>query len=221
MNRKPILYFDYDGTIHDTMRIYKPAVLQVTEELIGSGYEVEVPSDERIASWLGMTAADMWQDFCPDLPRKTRDEAGKKVGAVMTKLTKAGQAVWYQGAEEVLTEFRKRGYSLAVLSNCSVGYAREQWAAFHMERWFSAFYDSESYGWIPKPEILKKITAEEPYPVIMIGDRETDMISGHAAGGNSIGCLYGFGSEEELQTADFLVKNIKELPAAAALLERK
>ncbi len=223
MNRKPTLFFDYDGTIHETMRIYQPAILEITESLKASGYAVEIPSDERIAGWLGMTTADMWQDFCPDLPETVRNAAGKRVGEIMADLTRAGQAAWYPETAEILTELKDLGYSMAILSNCSGAYAKMQWQAFHMEQWFFDFYFSEHYGWIAKPEILKLLTVnrEEEYPPVMIGDRETDILSGHAAGGKSIGCLYGYGSKEELQTADFLVKNIRDLPTVVTLLERK
>ena len=50
------------------MRIYRPAIAEVVQWLQGAcGIDAELPSDERISSWLGMNTADMWRDFMPEL----------------------------------------------------------------------------------------------------------------------------------------------------------
>ena len=38
--KRPSLIFDYDGTIHDTLRIYEPAVEQAFQWLRRQGYAV-------------------------------------------------------------------------------------------------------------------------------------------------------------------------------------
>ena len=65
--KRPSLIFDYDGTIHDTLRIYEPAVEQAFQWLRRQGYAVPEASGKKIASWLGMNTRDMWNSFLPDL----------------------------------------------------------------------------------------------------------------------------------------------------------
>ena len=63
---RPALIFDYDGTIHDTMRIYRPAVRRAFQWLREQGHTVPETSDRQIASWLGMNTRDMWNSFLPE-----------------------------------------------------------------------------------------------------------------------------------------------------------
>ena len=81
-----------------------------------------------------------------------------------------------------------------------------------MERWFDRFYDCESYGFAPKTQIIKEILPQYDAPYVVIGDRETDLACARAADAAFIGCLYGYGSREELSGADALIKDIGELP---------
>ena len=49
--------------------------------------------------------------------------------------------------------------------------------------------------------------------VIMVGDRKFDILGAKHAGVSSVGCVYGYGSREELETAgaDYVVDSIGEL----------
>ena len=71
------LIFDYDGTIHDTLRIYEPALRRAFKWLEEEhGVRVPHTSRQRIASWLGMNRREMWDSFLPGLPVELREEAG-------------------------------------------------------------------------------------------------------------------------------------------------
>ena len=73
---KPILVFDYDGTLHETMRVYKPGIGGAVKWLRSEhGIDVNMPSDRRIKKWLGMNTAEMWEDFMPGLPPSLKAEA--------------------------------------------------------------------------------------------------------------------------------------------------
>ena len=81
--KRPSLIFDYDGTIHDTLRIYEPAVEQAFQWMRRQGYAVPEASGKKIASWLGMNTRDMWNSFLPDLigDRYSDLEAAKSSGS--------------------------------------------------------------------------------------------------------------------------------------------
>ena len=50
------LLFDYDGTLHETMRIYGPAFRMACEDLAARGLiEPRHDSDAEIAAWLGFS----------------------------------------------------------------------------------------------------------------------------------------------------------------------
>ena len=208
---RPALIFDYDGTIHDTMRIYRPAVRRAFQWLREQGHTVPETSDRQIASWLGMNTRDMWNSFLPGLPEKVKQKAAVLVGDAMKAALRKGCGAWYPGIRETLDALKRKGYRMAVLSNCQASYGAAHWQAFHMEQWFEYFFDCESFQSAPKSEIIRKLGDLYPPPYIVIGDRYSDLEAAKGSGSPFIGCLYGFGSEAELCQADFLAAGPEEI----------
>lgn len=209
---EPTLIFDYDGTIHDTLRIYEPAFRGAFAWLVENGYTKDFPvSRERIASWLGINSRDMWNSFLPQLPEEIKERASIMVGASMAERVRAGEASWYPGAEEMLDALKARGCRMVILSNCRISYRKAHWETFSMGRWFEKFYDCESWDFAPKTEIVKEIMKEFPGPYVVIGDRKGDLDCAKVCGGRAIGCLYGFGTPEELTEADVLAKDVSDI----------
>lgn len=212
---KPTLIFDYDGTIHDTLRIYEPVMRETYRWLVQKGYVKEEPlATERIASWLGLNAKEMWDDFQPQLTDAIKEQAARRNGEEMVARVRAHEARWYANAASTLDMLKQRGYSMLVLSNCKISYRKAHWEEFQMERWFEGFYDCESYGFAPKTQIIKEILTEDHASCVVIGDRKKDLDCARAAGAPFVGCLYGYGSREELDGAEVLIEDIAQLTTA-------
>ena len=209
--KRPSLIFDYDGTIHDTLRIYEPAVEQAFQWLRRQGYAVPEASGKKITSWLGMNTRDMWNSFLPDLPGEIKGQAASLVGEAMKQAVQEGRAAWYPGMPEILGQLKEKGYSMAILSNCQASYAEIHWDAFRMERWFDFFFDCESFQSAPKSEIILHVTDRFPPPYVVIGDRYSDLEAAKSSGSPFIGCVYGFGSPEELRGAQRLAQTPEDL----------
>ena len=65
---KPIVIFDYDGTLHNCAIVYKTAFLKVYDQLVQDGLaQPRMFRDEEISQWLGYSATDMWNAFMPQL----------------------------------------------------------------------------------------------------------------------------------------------------------
>lgn len=214
-----VLIFDYDGTIHETLRIYEPAMRSAFCRL-HEKYGIEPPrmSSSQISSLLGVNSIDTWNMIFPDLPDSIKSEASDLVADGMVRLIESGAGKWYDHAPEQLSSLKAVGYTLVVLSNCRTSYRDAHWKAFAMSKYFSKFYDCESFGYLPKEEIFKYIKEEFPGRYIVIGDRESDLKCAYANGLKSIGCLYGYGTPDELSKADILISSISELFEAAGKL---
>lgn len=225
---KNVIIFDFDGTLHETMHIYKPAIVSVVKWLNEEcGISVAQPSDMRISSWLGMNMADMWRDFMPELEPDLRQNAGRMVGDYMQENLRNGMGRLYAGVEEMLDTLCAEGYVLAILSNCGNHHAQVQWDIYRLDRWFTVFFACETWNGIPKHEILKDIaadfrgaldkspvkrkrcgseTAEEQYRICAyVGDRDSDLAAAQAVNVPFIGCRYGYGSREELKESTAFV----------------
>ena len=54
--------FDYDGTLHNSTRIYADAFRQVYDRMVYDGVAPKRQfTDDEITIWLGYSAQDMWQ----------------------------------------------------------------------------------------------------------------------------------------------------------------
>lgn len=209
---KPTLVFDYDGTLHNTMKLYEPAIREVCDWLLKNGHAKEAnPSISRIQSWLGMNVKEMWKDFMPDLAPDIQPIAELMVGEYMRSRVKLHEAEWYAGAEQILDKLKSAGYQMVILSNSKTITGETHFEAFNMGRWFDKWYDCESFDWAPKTEIIKVVSKEYPGDLIVIGDRKSDYDAAAAIGAKFIGCLYGYGSREELKLADYLIESIAQL----------
>lgn len=203
--------FDYDGTLHDCIRIYEPAVKQTYSQLaeMGKCELFEIPRSS-IRRWIGMSPDAMWAELLPGLDKATQDWAIHQVMNKMIELTRAGAAVWYPKAEQVLKELKNKQIPMILLSNCPHEYLEAHRQVFHLDQYFEKIICAEDYGYLPKYRIVKEIIdAGEPF--ISVGDRGNDMELAKKYHMTAIGCEYGYGSEIELQRADFLVKEAEQL----------
>lgn len=211
---KGTLVFDYDGTLNETMRVYEPSFRKGADWLRARGIDAPEVGPERICRWLGMNAMDMWRDYIPDLPEEIVLLVRDVVGDEMMAMEREGKCRWYQGVQDCLTQLKKDGWNMVILSNCRTKHAKGHWEAFEMGRWFTKFYDCQSFGFAPKTEIIKTVMEEQPGPFVMVGDRKHDRDCAKAAGIRFIGCSYGYGAPEELEGADILLNRADELKAA-------
>lgn len=209
-----LLIFDHDGTLHDSMYIFGPAMKAGTDWLKTQGYE-DVPSlsEKRISSYLGMNSFDIWKDVAGDIPEKLCLEVAKVVGMEMRRLLQEGHARWYDGTDAALDLLKARGYRMVVLSNCEIRLREIYWSHFNMAQWFDKFYDCESYNFLPKTEIIRIIRQEyDGCDAMVIGDRSSDFECARAVSVPFIGCAYGFGAPGELDGADAVAESPLQIP---------
>ena len=85
------LLFDYDGTLHDSLAIYAPAVLAAYNDLAARGVAVgDAPDRETIQRWIGMAPSEMWEQFQPQLSSQEKQAGGAYIGRRMQELVEAG-----------------------------------------------------------------------------------------------------------------------------------
>lgn len=206
------IFFDYDGTLHDSMKIYGPAFKKAYSYLVENKFaELKEWADEEISHWLGYNSQEMWEIFMPNLPKEIRDKGRQIIGDEMKFLIEEGRAVLYDGAIETLDYLKNKGYHLVFISNCRRYYRDSHAKLFGLHNYFEDMVCSEEYDFIPKYEILSKIKDRYPEEMVIIGDRKHDIEAGRKNHIYTIGCKYGFASEGELENVDIVINNITEL----------
>lgn len=213
------VFFDFDGTLHDSMAIYGPAFRKAYAWLVSEGHmPVREFSDEWISQWLGWTTEAMWTAFAPDLSEVVWRKAAEIVGNEMDSLTEQGKARLFEGVPEMLAALCESGYELAFLSNCRTHYCEVHRKMFGLDAWFDAYYCAEDFGDMPKWQIYQQVADRHAYPQAMVGDRFHDLEVAEKANIPFVGCEYGFGEPEEINRADALVSSVGQIPEAVKRL---
>lgn len=206
------IFFDYDGTLHNSMKIYAPSFRKVYADLVNEGYAKERQwSDKEISRWIGYNPKEMWQKFMPDLDQEKRDISSKAIGEEMNRLIRRGDPVLYENSIKTLEYLKEKGYTLVFISNCRRQYMENHRELFGLDRYFDNMICSEDHNFQEKKDILRKYLDKYPKPMLLVGDRYKDIEAGKENGLLTIGCAYGFGSKEELETSDLIIEDIHQL----------
>lgn len=213
------LLFDYDGTLHNCIKIYAPAFRLAYNYLINLGYApAKAFTDEEISKWLGYSSVDMWNLFMPSLPTNIKEKCSKIIGDEMIRLVKRGKAQLYPNVINTLSKLTQDEYNLIFLSNCKESYMNIHKKQFNLDKYFSAFYCTESFSFKPKHEIFDFIKSNYTGDWIVIGDRFHDIEIAQRHNLKFIGCAYGYGTKDELAGANCIAEKPEELYSKITLL---
>mgnify|MGYP001489483243 CR=1 FL=1 len=65
------IIFDYDGTLHNSIKIYKPAFMTAYDYLVDNGYAKKREfSDQEISKFLGLSGIHLFQ-ICQSVKKKS------------------------------------------------------------------------------------------------------------------------------------------------------
>ena len=207
------LIFDFDGTLHDTMIVYRTALQDGYDWLVGRGRAVpRTLTEDDIRENIGLTAEEAWGRMCPEISWAVAEPAAARVAQNLSELIDRGEAALYPGVPAMLSNLKRQGHTMILLSNCRNDYCTAARRAFGLDTWFSRYYTAEQFGDAPKEVIFQTIAREVVGPYIAVGDRYKDLALARAHDLPSIGCLYGFGSREELARATCLAWSPAEIP---------
>lgn len=191
MSRYSTVIFDLDGTLIDTKR----GILSCLEHTFNTLGLPQYPEPDR---FLGPPLPDSFRRFC-GMSESETDEAVR-----IFRKRYSGEELFnaeaFRGIPELLGELKDNGYTLAV-ATCKVEkYAVSILAHFGVDKYFDAVGGS-----VPErtqkreviAHVLETLGISDTSRVLMVGDRDNDVLG---AGQCGIGCLYalwGYGSEEE------------------------
>jgi len=147
----------------------------------------------------------------PNLSDKLRQQCSNMIGEEMKLQIEEGKPVLYEGAHEMLEYLKNKDYHLVFISNCKTYYKESHNKLFQLDRYFETLVCSEEYNFIPKYEIINIIKSNYPEEMVVVGDRKQDIEAGVKNNIYTIGCTYGFALTGELEEANILINNIKEL----------
>lgn len=204
------LFFDFDGTIHNALPIYLPALQAVYDTLVEKGLrKPKTFTEEEVFHYLGQTAQEMWDEFAPDLSDEDKKYYANQIRDYEETLIKEGASTLYPGAYETLKTL-KESYHMVFFSNCSNRYLSWMKKAHALDDLFDDYLTAENFNYQEKSKTLAMIKPYFKGDYLFIGDRHHDFQAGKDNAIPTIGCAYGFGGKE-IQMADYVIHEISSL----------
>ena len=214
MKNYDILLFDLDGTLTDPGIGITNSIMYALEKM-GS----PIPERQELYRFIGPPLTWTFGNFFGF----SEEDTFKAIKFYREHFSVTGlyENEVYPGVPEMLKKLRSSGKTLAVATSKPEKFAVEILRHFGMAEYFhhicGAAFD-ETRG--TKHEVieyaLERLGNPERGDVLMIGDREHDIIGAKASGLGSLGVLYGYGdrAEHESAGADYIVESVEALEKA-------
>lgn len=200
-------FFDLDGTITDSQE----GILNCVKYALESKgvYEDDI---DKLKPFIGPPLTNAFMQYYGfsekesfELLNKYR-ERFSTVGMFENKV--------YDGVENMLSDLKKAGHTLVVVTGKPEVYSRQIIEHFGLDKYFEdVIGPSLSNTEEGKEELVKRAVDRYSSDAVMIGDRKFDIIGAKANGLKSVAVYYGFGTREELDAsgADFFVESVGDL----------
>lgn len=210
MEIKTVL-FDLDGTLTDS----GPGIMNSVQYALKK-YNMEVPDLSKLRCFIGPPLAPQFQKFC----QFSREESFQAVEYYREYYTEKGiyENEIYEGVPKLLEDLKKAGMRVAMATSKPEKYAKMIAEHFQLARYFDFIGGSlMDGGRTDKSEVIEYVLEEcgvtKRDTVLMIGDRDYDIIGAKAAKIHAMGVLYGYGTRTELENAgaEMLVSNPHEV----------
>jgi phosphoglycolate phosphatase len=208
-----LLIFDLDGTIADTIWSIREAV-NITLERFGkptrsySEIREAIGNGARLLIRRSLPVEDMENEELVDAVFRYYDRA---YGDTYTHINGC-----YEGMSEAMHMLKKRGYTLAILSNKQDLYVKKISELLFPDGIISISMGQTEFPKKPDPTVPLMIAKElgvSSEQTAFIGDSDVDIMTGINAGMMTVGCAWGYRGRAvlELAGADIVIDHASEL----------
>lgn len=209
---KKVILFDLDGTLTESGE----GIIKSVQYALGKMGKPE-PDIGKLRVFVGPPLKEQFMKYA-DL---SREEAEKAVFYYRERYSAIGiyENRPYPGIPEMLEQLKKNGLILAVASSKPEKFALQVLDHFKIREHFDEVVGSEMDGKrSAKADVIEEVLDrlgrnDSREQVIMVGDKEHDVIGAGQTGISCVAVAYGYGTMEELEAAKPLkiVHTVKEL----------
>lgn len=199
MSKYDIILFDLDGTLTDPGMGITNSVMHALKK-----YGIEVENRETLYKFIGPPLIDSFEKYYGF----SHEEAVKSVDYYREYYADKGiyENEVYNGIEAMLQKLSEEGKKIILATSKPEPFAREILRHFGLDKYFLfAAGSTMNETRTNKADVIEYALAEcnitDKSSVVMVGDREHDIIGANKNGIDSIGVLFGYGSREELENA--------------------
>ena len=215
IENRGLVIFDLDGTLFQSLGAIVPAVRRAFREI-----GLPQPNENEILYFIGRPV----REFHTWLGAHCAAESASRLAATIDRyeLDYIGErAGLFPGALEALTEIRGFVGQMALCSNGYPAYVERVLHEHNLRRFFDRIRYPQAVGETKMLMVRELLGKLEARPGVMVGDRRDDIEAAHWNGLTAVAARYGYGSADELSTADAVVTTAAQLPGVVRSLQRK
>jgi putative hydrolase of the HAD superfamily len=212
---------DVDNTLIDFLKMKRMACSEAVDAMIDAGLKIKKDKALKILYELYGVYGIEYQKIFQKFLKKVSGKIDYKVLAyaiLAYRRVKDGFLAPYPGAKQALISLKEKGLKLAVVTDAPRLQAWLRLSAMKLDDFFDIVVALEDTGKLkphklPFEAALKKLKVK-PSECLMVGDNpERDVKGAKALGMKTCHAKYGLTYKADKTKADFVIKNIKELPA--------
>ncbi|MBR4891122.1 MAG: HAD-IA family hydrolase [Clostridia bacterium] len=198
MKNKEIIFFDLDGTITDSKKGIFNSIKYVLDF-----YKIEERDENILIKFLGPPLKDSFMKYF-NMSEKQAIEAVAKYREYY-RVKGIFELSVYDGAEEMLKKLKENGKTVCLATSKPQEFAESILKRHDLLKYFDFLAGATMDEKRNEKDLVIKYAIEQnsfnKEKIVMIGDRENDILGAKINGIDSIGVLYGYGDEEELKKA--------------------
>lgn len=193
------ILFDLDGTLTDPGVGITNSVAYALEK-----YHIQVEDRKKLYRFIGPPLHESFEKYYGF----SKEEAKMAVEYYREYFKEKGmfENIVYEGIPELLRDLKDRGKRLIVATSKPEVFAKQILEHFDLKEYFVYIAGANMDGTRTRKDEVIRYALEscELSPasgIVMVGDREHDIMGANKAGLDSIGVLFGYGSRRELTAA--------------------
>ena len=198
-NKYQCCLFDLDGTLTDPAEGITNSVMYALEK-----YNIHVADRSELYPFIGPPLMESFKKFFGF----SGEQAVQAVAYYREYFRDAGifENRLYEGIPDMLEKLRSKGVTVALATSKPYEFSIRILEHFGLYPYFDHFGAATMDGRISRKEdviadLLTRLVGIDRSSVLMIGDRDQDILGAKKNGLDSMGVLWGYGSREELQSA--------------------
>jgi phosphoglycolate phosphatase-like HAD superfamily hydrolase len=214
-----LVCFDNDGTLFASHEVANPAIQRCFVSYCREhGMDLPPPTDEDICRLTGKPGPEFYYEV---LPEPLRGESARFRELCLEEEVREvlARGRLFDGIEPMLVALRAAGRRVVLVTNAGERYLGAVHQRVGYDRLLDGVYHFGKDGHTTKGEMIRSAMRDHERPdAVMVGDRDSDLRGARDAGVPFLGCLYGYGTREELAGADLLVPHVAGMIRALGLL---
>lgn len=211
-----IILFDLDGTLVDSLEDLTDAVNHML-----AGFGKNPLTNRQVRTLVGKGARNLVQRALGShLPADI--EQGLLLFTQYNAAHIADKSRLYPGALQLLEKLMQNKLHLAIISNKQEALSRLILEVLGVDGFFKTICGGDSFPEMkPSPLPLLEVLSRNGFAIgdaVMVGDSINDIQAGKNASITTIGCTWGYGSQGELDNADYWAGSCNEVAGILAAM---